>query len=206
MNKNAKYIITIIVIILGFNISCKKEKSYTYYISQELKTYAVFQPGSYWVYKNELTGVLDSSYINIPPGYTYTHLGEHLSDPIWESCNTLYCGNFIYSSYVDQDKYAIDFYSWGSTCLMSNKFKPGFLYEIQSNMYFKDVDEIDSLVINNNKYYHVLNTQYLSKSIFDGDSIIYSYYLVKSLGLIKISKKVHNIDTSWSLLRYHVVQ
>jgi len=60
--------------------SCSKKNVETIYIPEYLKQYGVFQVGSYWVFKNELTGIIDSSFIVSPP-YIYFNQISVLSEP-----------------------------------------------------------------------------------------------------------------------------
>jgi hypothetical protein len=80
--------------------ACKKEEPSTYYIPASLNEYAVFQPGSFWIYKNEVTGDLDSVFISSPPVFTYNHSGGYDYDPIDEACQIKYFGSFIQTAYI----------------------------------------------------------------------------------------------------------
>jgi len=50
------------IVVLVLLAACKKELTF-YGISDEMKEYFVFQKGSYWIYKDDSTGVIDSTYI-----------------------------------------------------------------------------------------------------------------------------------------------
>ena len=49
-------------IFLLFIVCCNKEKNYT--ISDNMKEYFAYKQGSYWIYKNDSTGSLDSTYVD----------------------------------------------------------------------------------------------------------------------------------------------
>jgi hypothetical protein len=70
---------------------------------------------------------------------------------------------------------------------------------------YKELNVYDSLIINNVTYYNVLNTQYKYPT-YKGDTALMIFYLAKSIGLIKYYQKLFNQDTTWSLLRYHIIQ
>jgi hypothetical protein len=187
---------------LFFHSSCKK-KNITYYIPQQFKDYGIYNEGSYWVYKNETTGMVDSSYMNFTPHSYYVHNGGYDTDPLYETVRCEVGGNFITFIVMDPDEYSLDFVSFGSTVMMSEGFQAGFISKSYGEI-FKTISTNDSLEINGTNFYHVLNTQ--DKEFNNhGDTAIYTYYFVKFIGLIKCSKNVNNIDTTWSLLRYHIV-
>lgn len=56
-----KYIIIYCLVLISF-ISCKKELPY-YSTPEELKEYFGFKVGSHWIYKNDSTGEIDSTYV-----------------------------------------------------------------------------------------------------------------------------------------------
>ena len=59
-SKNILYIFGIIVI--SISVSCKKT---TYYgISDFVKEYFSYKQGSYWIYKNDSTGEIDSTFVS----------------------------------------------------------------------------------------------------------------------------------------------
>jgi hypothetical protein len=43
-------------------VACKKVPEYT--ISDSMKKYFLYQPGSYWIYRDDFTGSIDSTYVN----------------------------------------------------------------------------------------------------------------------------------------------
>ncbi len=57
MNKYIFLIFSSLFIIMG----CKKTTEYR--LSPQIKNYFTFKPGSYWIYRNDSTGDLDSSYV-----------------------------------------------------------------------------------------------------------------------------------------------
>ena len=59
MKKIRSYIL-ISFLLLIFVQSCREPELPTYYMPQEFKDYVVFPVGSYWVYKDSVSGVLDT--------------------------------------------------------------------------------------------------------------------------------------------------
>ena len=199
MKSSPGFIAVQLFLLLSVLIGCSKKSGYNEYIPEQLKQYSVFQKGSYWVYLNEATGAIDSSYLSKPPFYLYN---DPVNDPPqnrYETCDIYFGGNFLSHSFTRTSDYTIIFNNGkGSICLYDN-FQPGY-----TQRSFKNLNYFDSLVVNNKTYYHVMNTQYKSWN-HPGDTTIYTYYLAKSTGLIKFSLNINHQDTTWSILRYHVI-
>jgi hypothetical protein len=196
--------ILLLLIFLIFS-GCNKNKAHDEYIPDQLKQYSVFQMGSYWVFKNESTGAIDSSYLLKPPVYLYD---DPVNDPpqnLNETCEIYYGGTFLLSSWVSPDQYLVNFKNgYGGFCLYSN-FKPGYTVGDYAGGLFKNLGFLDSLVINDQTFHQVMKTQYQSLT-FDLDTITQTYYLAESVGIIRVQLRKNQIDTTWSLVRYHVVQ
>lgn len=56
--------ILITLIALLFVLGCKKKEDHTDYLSEEIKRNFSFKPGSYWIYRDSISGREDSCYIN----------------------------------------------------------------------------------------------------------------------------------------------
>ena len=54
---------------------CKKEDTY-YYVSSETKAWTLFYEGSFWIYRNDSTLVLDSTVIAGPPEFDFLRYSE----------------------------------------------------------------------------------------------------------------------------------
>jgi hypothetical protein len=59
---NLKYrSLAICFIVISCLVACKKIPEYT--ISDSMKKYFLYQPGSYWIYRDDFTGSIDSTYV-----------------------------------------------------------------------------------------------------------------------------------------------
>jgi len=181
---------------------CHKKELITLYIPEQLRVYSIFQAGSFWIYKNETTGEIDSTFINFPPQFTYSEIDKGM---FLEKCVINYFSSIIYSSYVFLDEYRITIKNkLPGTCLKSFSFEPGYIYLYDQYSFFKNINYYDSLRINDKIFYSVMNTQYRTTTL-DMDTLTYTFYLAKSVGLVNLNLKINDQDTTWSLLRYHVV-
>jgi hypothetical protein len=182
---------------------CHKQEPFIETIPEQLRVYSIFQAGSFWIYKNETTREIDSTFIHFPPQFTYFQVDEYL---FFELCDINYGGTLISSSLSSWDEYRITKKNeLSSPCLRSASFQPGYIYSYYHNTYFKNISYFDSLIINDNVFYDVMNTLYKTTNE-NQDTLTYTFYLAKSVGLVKLNLKINNFDTTWSLLRYHVVQ
>jgi hypothetical protein len=193
----------LLLLIISFS-ACKRKEPSIVYIPEEIKEYSIFQNDSYWVFKNETTGVIDSTFIQDPPQYTYTQGSDDV--PSFEVCYLKYDSKFITRSQINWEQYLIGFRNGlVGPCLRAESFQPGYVKKFDSYSLFKNINYFDSLEINSKVYYKVMNTFYQTTNSND-DTLMYTYYLAKSIGLVKVNLHVSNYDTTWSLLRYHVVQ
>lgn len=193
-----------LILNLIFLQGCHKKEPSTVYIPEQLKVYSVFQVGSFWIYKNETTGEIDSTIIQVSPQFSYIQISG--DGPIFEKCVINFDSPLISSSYTYLDEYWITLKNGlPSICLRSTSFQPGYIYAYNQFSYFKNISYSDSLIINDNVFYNVMNTLYKTITL-NLDTITYTFYLAKSVGLVKLNIKINNNDTTWSLIKHHAVQ
>jgi hypothetical protein len=188
---------------------CTKKRSTTFYIPEQIKEYSVFQVGSYWIFKNEITGIDDSIYILYQPRHGYWNISGMEGGAIWEFYNVVYGGSLFQEAMVYPSEYDMIFKHGiiseeSCPCLMSASFHPGFT-DANIPYLFKNLEYFDSLGINNNIFYQVLHTQWKCTHS-QGDTTIVDYLIAKSAGIIKLSQHDNKHDTTWTLLRYHILQ
>ncbi len=185
--------------------SCKKDEPTTHYIPASLKEYAVFQSGSYWIYKNEITGHLDSAFISSPPVYRYNHSGGYDYDPIDEACQINYFGSFIQTAYIYFDMYYLFFKGYNCQVMDATSYEPGHVFILGSESTLTNIASLDSMTINNHTFHNVFVTRW-QRITSQSDTIRFTSYFVKKIGLIKYDQMMYNTDTTWTLLRSHLVQ
>jgi hypothetical protein len=194
-------------LVIGTSIlhSCnKKQNVLTYYIPNELKEYAVFQPGSYWVFKNDLTEKFDTSNIIIAPNFSYYHEGGYNSDPIWEKCTLYYKGSFLFSAYLDPYLYSLDIHGHVFEPLNPQSFTPGKVFKLDARTTLNYSGIIDTLTIFGKSYQNVFTTtnSFVNQQ---NDTVNNICYFVKMIGLIKYIHSEAGQDSTWSLYDYHVI-
>jgi hypothetical protein len=194
-----------IFLLVFFFSGCKKNDSYTTYdIPPLLKEYMSFKEGSYWIYKNEVTGTLDSCYVTGMVDFFFFDPGVK-ADPHNETIRIVFKSSFLQSCEVVTDHADLAFTSQGGTCLHASLLPATYFYD-PSNAYYC-FGLTDSVIVNNHEFFNVVSTQYSEKAFgIYNDTIILQFQLAKSIGLIKYRQQLDSFDTTWSLLRYHVVQ
>ncbi len=188
---------------------CTKKKSSPIYIPEQMIEYSVFQAGSYWIFKNEITGRSDSIYILNSPRHDYLNISGMQGGQIWEFYYIVYGGSLFQEAMLSPSENDIIFkngfyYGEQNPCLMSASFQPGFIQE-NIEFSFRNLEYFDSVEINNKMFYNVIHTLW-QKTPNSGDTTTADYFIAKSVGFIKLNLKENKHDTTWTLLRYHVFQ
>jgi hypothetical protein len=189
-------------------ISCKKEPEY-YPLSSEFEKYYLFQQGSFWVYKNDSTGVLDSVYLNLPPQYF---------DIIYEESGPKYERVFLDVSSLNFSAYRADaaFYEGHDVLQMRFPTHPDYDLPVlisggmavehydHHNGYYRYIESYREMTLNGKDYSDVIQTQaFFLNDNYSVDE--YRFYFAKNVGLIKLSGHWNDSTQSWSLIRYNIV-
>lgn len=167
-------------------VGCTKHERTYLYIPQLNKDVALFQKNSYWVYLNEKTLQVDCTYVRTDPE-VYFESGELTSHEI---INVPFDGNLFINNYL-----------LGYEVFLHSIIQPDFgisIFEYSS-------ERIDSLSVNNYIFHDVYHTKCSALPI-QSDSIIFDTYVVPHVGIIKLSKKINGIDSTFTLLRWVIKQ
>ena len=206
--------------------SCKKDPSTPSYsdyrspVPQILLDYGCFQKGTYWVYQDSASHILDS--VNV----SSTNQGTIKTNPDNNHPYYGYYGNYnVYaiSSYegmeyhywVDQqfsfDKHSqitVDRYSNPNsiqeTWLMTDYLVPGQSFLSPSDTYSDIVFEVkyDSIKVLNTYFKNVL-VFHDGKNATQGNSPT-NFYLAKNIGIVR--KEINTPQRVWNLIRFNIVQ
>jgi len=184
--------------------SCKKNSTSVDYIDNSFKPWALFQKGSYWVYLDEKKQIVDSTYINIQP---ITFLSPPAPASHQYECVTFNISNsFIKTCVINAggDNPMLTFWDFNSNNEVLDNYNTNGLGTPLSPIGCSLVEIIDSVVINSNIFTHVVHTK--DTNNYYPHQWRKDYYFAKNIGLLKFSIKTDSIDSTWSLLRWHVVQ
>ena len=176
---------------------CNKTEE-KYYVQGSFKEWSLFQYGSYWIYLNEKSGRVDSSWVYTGPStWFYKPIGDgKLYEVI--SFQIMNIGPFKLGAKTDNSILLIEgkFFSGGYalTSLVTSNLSD----QVSSSCWV--MKRYDSLIVNNQMFFNVIITRdTFSNSIND-------FYFAKKVGLIKFAIKNEYGDSTWSLVRSHIIQ
>jgi hypothetical protein len=95
MSKKYLYFVIVALILLP---SCKKNHYY-HYLSEDFKQSCLFEQGSYWIYQNDSTGIIDSAYISEPPVYDILISSNGVSE--FETVTILFNSTLLRKFYME---------------------------------------------------------------------------------------------------------
>lgn len=151
------------------------------YLSEDVKAYLDFKPGSYWIYKDSITGKLDSSYVFAYNNEMYdcTHFRCGIS---FKKHPVVYCENVSY---------------WQTLSRINLQVRLLADEEIEKMTYQNEKNNEEMLYYNNIK----LDTTDTIKG--NGYSIFRRWQLKKNVGLIKFELPDSSVH---ELVDFHIVQ
>ena len=212
----------VLLFIIALSAACNKETPY-YKISDEMKQYFVYQPGSFWIFTNDSTNETDSMYViravystqgvadnDGRHQYSFDMITQTFQSKLFSESEIGYlCAgpNTLKVSTKLSDTNAIAepltyFPGWKpDTKIIQSQCIGGLVYLQQF---------LPSITINNITYTNIIRTKI--QSLDSTASYPYFYFrdifFAKNVGIIKLieESRYFNVHRSWSLSRYQVVQ
>jgi hypothetical protein len=186
--------------------ACKKEETKYIKLSSEMKEWAWFKPGSYWVYQNEATGELDSVYVikdTLDHDFNYSDetLRSKTEKVEIQMMNSKKNKIIIEASFQCKiiEKSLLNELIMGYEFLKMNS-KNEIVFD--SSMIYYDKYAIHEILFNN-------VYQYKTRTIYYGSDyqINFNYYFIsKNYWIIKKIETRNNVTNTWNLIRYQIVQ
>lgn len=206
--------------------SCEKYKKqpepvYCFPDEPDLYAYAYFKPGSYWVYQDSISGIIDSVYLTYANNGTYTNGDEEVKKGYYRGTfNWFKCyakssyDHYEYMNWMDQS-YQVN---GGTPRVFRERLKSsGSGYEIGTSIYLGFIDigksyyYYDVITYENyyNSYNNSIDTFYFTQKWFHKKSTIDDhqdtyYYIAKNIGIVR--KEQLDSNRTWNLVRYNIVQ
>lgn len=191
-----------IVLISG----CTKFTPTNYYIDNSFMPWALFQKGSYWVYLNDNGQVLDSTYITAKSDTGFnpplSENSDHYEWITYQVSNGFYKVAQICKEQNDSYLLLSGFYPRGYWFYVLNSFMTTGLTSVSPYSLYV-VERLDTMHLNNNLFTNVIHTR---DTDYYENSWRHDYYFAKNIGLVQFSVKTSTFDSTWSLVRWHVVQ
>ncbi|MBC7861932.1 MAG: hypothetical protein IAF38_03100 [Bacteroidia bacterium] len=209
-----------------FFYSCKKDdpnsnvKNWgTVYAPQDIKDLSYFKPGTYWIYKDSLSGQIDSVYVtDIAEGMEevtadmnkgYTGNFEHFTIMMKSSLDTFNYFNYFHGYYIIYGNYYPVFRykssaaaGIGKTILLTRSFQAGATFTNDNTGQTICKGFFPSVICGDSTYQNVLKMKD-TKNITENNDSTY-YYHVASKGIVK--KQLLGQNKNWVLVRYNIIQ
>jgi hypothetical protein len=182
-------------------ISCKKQTPTVYYINDSFKKWTLFQKGSFWIFYNEQSNNIDSIYISETPTSWYSPAEPIAIQYILIKLSNSFLIQYLISSGPNDPVLSVeDIYSTDRNVFCYAQIVGSSIYASPT---CKLVEKLDKYVINNNMFFNVIHTR---DSNFVKPIITKDYYFVQNIGMVQYSIKTTSSDSTWSILRWHIVQ
>lgn len=207
----------LLIVILGI-VACNENPSdefkctieNTVYIPKDAFARFYFKDGTYWIYKDSLSGLFDSMWIENSILVINKHDGAFIDYPKcyerfgYDLISSRYGSSYIVTGNYGQEEinYTTERFgiqeepSWYSHGVIYKLFMIGNKYDEENGEGGKQVF-IDTIVVRNQIYFDVLKIHYLTQSF---DYLIDAYY-AKGIGLVKFKR---TDGTIWELMRYNI--
>lgn len=224
--KRLVYILLVCVCLTGCQ-TCKKKQpepdsGFSSPVNTDLYAYAYFKPGTYWVYQDSISGILDSVYITYANSGTYTNgdaevaQGYYRGTFSWFKCDAISSyDHYKYQNWMDQS-YEVT----SNTPVvkrvriqMPNSFSNGgtninmAIVPIGKTLYV----QLD--YVNYQSYYDLFSVKthvfaatqkwFNFNSNCDDDQNT-NYYIAKNIGIVR--REQLDSNRTWNLIRYNIIQ
>lgn len=200
-----------LVFLLGFS-SCKKENdaqpnpelvANPVVLSDELKSYGLFQPGSYWIYKNTNDNTLDSIYVTaanlLPNSRVFLQIEFGLNDTVPENYRPFKRFHLVKDRSEEVLVDGLNLFRVDSTYLVN-----------PSENGISENSSISPVLVQNQNYgtcrrikFKTINYHAASQTYFDHT---FELFWKPHIGIVKMIQSGHSSLDSWELVRYDVKQ
>jgi hypothetical protein len=200
-----KYVIILGLFLPLLFVSCKKTTNPNYVvISDEMKQWFLYQKGSYWIYQNDKTLQIDCTYITKDPSFWQSKFikDDGSIGAIIDHIDISYIGNVYQSCNISSEGADIN-----RDLAFNTNMVDGRKYQLDQYSVFQYIKHYDSLAINNHYFKNVNQTRYATATNNNGtDTLATTFFFAKYFGLIRFSQNRSGTDTTWNVVRYHIVQ
>ena len=224
--KQLLYIVIIAISLTGCQ-KCKdknkqSEPSYSFAEQPDLYAYAYFKPGTYWVYQDSISGILDSVYVTFANKGSYTNGDAEVAKGLyrgtfsWFTCYmTSSYDHYQYNNWMDQS-YEVH----GSPptvnreryIMPSSGNKNGETIHTAIISIGKQLTSYPDYVYYKNHYssfqvkgvfFNQVQKWLNKQSMIDNKQDTY-YYIAKNIGIVR--REQVDSNRTWNLIRYHIIQ
>lgn len=203
----------VLIIIVFLTIGCKKKKDIpTYYITQDFRDYAVFPVGSYWVYEDSLSNIIDT--IKLTSSTTNFNTFEINSEGdvgfYYEEYKAIYYSTYFNTNYTYKgmifERNTFDFFYYffynPRIIYFISDIEIGTGYDAGAGVYIYEC-KLDSANILGNAYLNVK----VFKNKYPQQGVIHSKtYNSKNIGRVRIEiiDTLLGYNYIWNLKNYYI--
>jgi len=202
-----------IIILAVLFISCHKDKEIRYdNFSQTTLDYVYFKTGSLWVYKDSVSGYLDSIRVNsailekrhhgqitsMDESYDYDYLHIDYNNNFYKLLNESMSGQSFLSRIYNCDSINVNYILY-----QENSMVVGSVHNMGDRPQTRTIKAFyNQFQVQNHTFYNV----YIIKIVDGETNRTIDYYLSRNMGIIK--KIVYTIDSTktWDLINWNVIQ
>jgi hypothetical protein len=206
---------------------CKKKQpepdpGFSSAVNTDLYAYAYFKPGTYWVYEDSISGILDSVYVTYANKGTYTNGDAEVNQGYprgtfnWFKCDMISSyDHYKYENWMDQ--------SYEVNGGLPRVFREKFIMPNSGSNFGKTIHMAvtsvgkefyiypDKVVFEQlySNFYVLSQSFNVTEKWFNKHSIIdyeqdANYYISKNIGIVR--REQLDSNRTWNLVRYNIIQ
>lgn len=224
--KKLAYLLFIVVCLTACT-KCKKkdpapDQGFSAAPQPDLYAYAYFKVGTYWVYQDSITGILDSLYVTYANKGTYTNGDAEVANGFyrgtfsWFKCDAISSyDHYKYENWMDQsyevnnniprvfrEKYEMPGSKANSGLTIHLAVVPlgTELYIYPDKVIFERFYSVFPVL---NQTFSATEKWINKSSIIDNEQNT-NYYIAKNIGIVR--REQLDSNRTWNLIRYHIIQ
>jgi hypothetical protein len=177
-------------------------------ISDDMKSWYLYQQGSYWIFENNKSSKTDCTFINKEPLFWQENLYKDDGSlrAIIDHFVISYNGNIFQFCGIDPEEVELNVQEADHLPMFYTNITVGRKYSDYYDV-FEYVSHYDSIQIADHYFKDVRKTKFSClMSDNSPDSFAVTFFVAKNIGIISLNKVIAGIDTTWNVIRYHAVQ
>lgn len=208
-----KKLLIFIILSLPFILStCKEKEELIRKVDPELKEWGLYQKGTWWVYEEENSKIIDSVWVDTAL-LLYSKDNKYENEKfeyyvfIFRSLNSKDTFNFSITSYSNDvqimNQTTFNQETGGSCVLLQLPLIKGEHYGSCSAFKWAELDTIyDTLTIHSRTFKNVVRVYDMCNPAFNQQPTF--FYTVRNIGIVR--KEFPDVNQIWNLVRFNIIQ
>ncbi|MEI7898274.1 MAG: hypothetical protein WCJ26_14645 [bacterium] len=195
----------------ALQISCSKSSETLYLtVSDQVKAYYLFQPGTYWIYQNSKSHQVDCTYISSPPEFYQEKFildDNKTVHSVTDHYMIRFEGHIFRWCAIEPDVVSFGNSSPPDFMAYNAGIPLGDARHYYNHYYFENLNFYNEVMMGSRNFFSVSETRDTHPPE-PGTSFsrAMSFLSAKNVGLIQTTIVNSNHDSTWNLIRYHIVQ